>query len=633
MYSDDSVTAALSRVKNSLRFSLEHKYDREVDIDKLMAIHGLAKSNFDFIKNVEDIIAKGIVDTSIDQNSNKNEVTVAGIMKEATDSVSKIVGYRALYRKLKELYGKKEAKRLTGEMYDFSLALSDSTKIMIPYSYYKNTPILVRINGVVKYMKLSTLYGIFAEQEVYNGESDCHIIDATDLKKSVQVTSVAIRNSKVKTDTRDFNNWIMKTPIKEKVVVEVWDNSSWVGVSQMLRHKNEKDFVLYQTNSGNFALVTEDHPVILNDGTEKLASELIIGDAVLEKDTLPSFEEKIDIPTDLAYFMGFLLGDGNYTCYDIANEHYSPNYDGRALQFTRGGNLITIYQNDIDNAYITKVAKRLFPKANFFKVTDKSDRQINFASAEFNYLLSFYFGFSYRENSFTKHLPENILEWTREAKLALIAGLIDSDGNIFKKTGRIEIRMQAYAIVNGLYDVIKSLGDSFCSVYKRIDGNDIATSVFGISFREAGDDLVKYSEKIQQLAQNGFEKRVHKENHDVAPRDGRVSKIMKFNRSDISVSRFLFDELEEVYDITTDSGTFYANGMKQHNCYALDCTKIVIEGRPFGQLPSAPPKRLSSYIAALNETIHQLSSHAAGALAVGSFFLDVAHVLLYREKE
>ena len=135
MYSDDSVTAALSRVKNSLRFSLEHKYDREVDIDKLMAIHGLAKSNFDFIKNVEDIIAKGIVDTSIDQNSNKNEVTVAGIMKEATDSVSKIVGYRALYRKLKELYGKKEAKRLTGEMYDFSLALSDSTKIMIPYCY------------------------------------------------------------------------------------------------------------------------------------------------------------------------------------------------------------------------------------------------------------------------------------------------------------------------------------------------------------------------------------------------------------------------------------------------------------------------------------------------------------------
>lgn len=68
-------------------------------------------------------------------------------------------------------------------------------------------------------------------------------------------------------------------------------------------------------------------------------------------------------------------------------------------------------------------------------------------------------------------------------------------------------------------------------------------------------------------------------------------------------------------------------------CYAFDASRLVLEGRPFGQLPSAPPKRLVSYIGALNETVHQMANHLAGALAIGSFFLDVAHIIIYREEK
>nr|DAO90607.1 MAG TPA: anaerobic ribonucleoside triphosphate reductase [Caudoviricetes sp.] len=67
-------------------------------------------------------------------------------------------------------------------------------------------------------------------------------------------------------------------------------------------------------------------------------------------------------------------------------------------------------------------------------------------------------------------------------------------------------------------------------------------------------------------------------------------------------------------------------------CWALDASKLVIEGRKFGQLPSKPAKRVDSYIAALNETVHQMSSHLAGAIAVGTFFLDIAHLLMYKER-
>jgi anaerobic ribonucleoside-triphosphate reductase len=138
MFNDNSVSAAIGRVKNSLEYSLEHKYGKEHThklADGFLRIHGLHADNFDFINNVETIIAQGVADASIDQNANKNEMTMAGIMKEATDSVAKITGYRSLYRKIRELYGKREAKRLTGQLYDFSLAISDSTKINLPYCY------------------------------------------------------------------------------------------------------------------------------------------------------------------------------------------------------------------------------------------------------------------------------------------------------------------------------------------------------------------------------------------------------------------------------------------------------------------------------------------------------------------
>ena len=57
-----------------------------------------------------------------------------------------------------------------------------------------------------------------------------------------------------------------------------------------------------------------------------------------------------------------------------------------------------------------------------------------------------------------------------------------------------------------------------------------------------------------------------------------------------------------------------------------------MEGRKFGQLPSAPAKRVQSYINALNETVHQMTSHLAGAIAIGTFFLDIAHILMYKER-
>lgn len=137
MFENSSITAALGRVKTTLDYSLKEKYGKEdQDITNfILNEHGLGKNHFDFITNAENLISSNLADSSVDTNANKNEVTMSGMLNEITTPINKLVGYRYLYRKLKELYGKKEAKRLSGELYDMSLALADSSKIMLPYCF------------------------------------------------------------------------------------------------------------------------------------------------------------------------------------------------------------------------------------------------------------------------------------------------------------------------------------------------------------------------------------------------------------------------------------------------------------------------------------------------------------------
>lgn len=139
---EEATTArTLRNIRKTLRYSLEKKYGfiekerlREIE-DKILQVHGLNKNNFDFINKVEDIVTGHLNDNSVDDNSNKNEKTVAGIIVESTAPVSKAIGYDYLYRIMVDLYGKKEAKRLSGEMYDYSIGLSDSSKILVPYCW------------------------------------------------------------------------------------------------------------------------------------------------------------------------------------------------------------------------------------------------------------------------------------------------------------------------------------------------------------------------------------------------------------------------------------------------------------------------------------------------------------------
>ena len=134
---ENTTTKILSRIKSSVAISLKEKYkieDEEI-VAKFLKIHGLEKSNFDFISTIEKLINEKINDISIDPNSNKSEKTILGTQQEAINPINKAIGFDYLYKQMEDLYGKDEAKRLLGEMLDLSIGISDSGKICLPYCY------------------------------------------------------------------------------------------------------------------------------------------------------------------------------------------------------------------------------------------------------------------------------------------------------------------------------------------------------------------------------------------------------------------------------------------------------------------------------------------------------------------
>lgn len=140
MFPNSTITQSVNSVYRTLEERLKSQYkinEEKVEeiADSILKIHGLSRDDFSIIKQIEEFMEEKINHKSADDNSNKNEKTIKGIVRESMIPIDKMVGYRFLYRKMVELYGKKEAKYLTSLMYDFTLALSDSGNIMIPYCW------------------------------------------------------------------------------------------------------------------------------------------------------------------------------------------------------------------------------------------------------------------------------------------------------------------------------------------------------------------------------------------------------------------------------------------------------------------------------------------------------------------
>jgi len=101
----------------------------------------------------------------------------------------------------------------------------------------------------------------------------------------------------------------------------------------------------------------------------------------------------------------------------------------------------------------------------------------------------------------------------------------------------------------------------------------------------------------------------------------------------------LFEKMVEMYGINEATeyskmlldGTFYLHDTAAYimpYCLGVDFSKLLLEGMPYGQLHSLPPKKPRTFINQVKEAIIELSSEFAGAIAFPSLIVLYTYIYL-----
>ena len=106
----------------------------------------------------------------------------------------------------------------------------------------------------------------------------------------------------------------------------------------------------------------------------------------------------------------------------------------------------------------------------------------------------------------------------------------------------------------------------------------------------------------------------------------------------------MWNKLNEMYglEIANDciqsciNGSLYFHDITKTNCpycFAFDTSFLMTEGRPYGWLPSVPPKRSNSFVSQLVETTMDMSQEHAGAIGIANILVNLAYYTRKERKE
>ena len=503
-------------------------------------------------------------DVSVDSNSNVGLKNTVIYDQELSKPLKLLGSYYRMWKGIKKKYGLEYAneavrKQLTGEIYinDFHGFQSN-----LFYSYYGKTVITIKYRGKIETITLDMLFDRFAKfVEVYPDRETINL-------------------SKVNIYVLDKGNKFVK-------------------LTHVLRHRPHNSLLKLETKNGMTTVVTEDHPVILEDGTEKQACEIVKGDRLMMSDCtydiFDSDEHEID---RTKYIVGFAIGDGFLT--RGSNDTYSQ---------------VSISQKNISEHKIYQYICEESPNtANTIHPSGYGNRQEAVVFGDRCWVCK---NANIGKKAPNKCLPTDILNWNRVEILSLIAGLIDADGCVNSENGVVDIRICGYAVVQQVAELLRSLGfervrTSHINLTKRMGSFGSNYDLFRVSFVVNDVDLIKFSDKLT----------AHK---DVVLRER--GKDGRFETNEVHKIIPLQQELPEfVYDITTETGHFHCQGMIQHNCYNYSTLDTAHKGIPRGidAEASRPTKYLGTFLEHLQLFMVHSGASSLGACGIADFLLTVS---------
>jgi len=343
-------------------------------MDKQKAVYGDEIFNLNGIGNQLDINemskqflnTKATSDVSVDANANVSDKSVISLRIEMSKPMQLVNSYYRLWKELRKNRSIEYAEHVIKSQINGRIYINDFTGFSssMPYSYYGKTTLVIKQHGDI----------IFTSMEELFKEYSSFVIELPD---------------RYVIDLSSSNIEILD------------DNNSFVKLEQILRHKSHCGLLKLETKNGYTTVVTEDHPIIMEDMSEKNASSIRIGDRLKISNSKFNIEDNSTKFDNLKYITGFVIGDG----------HLLGDYQ------------VSITQKDLRDKKIFKIISEEFP--DFGTREKNSTTNISFGNKQYvkdNLDIS--------RGSGNKKLPKNILNWSRKEILSLIAGIIDSDGCI-----------------------------------------------------------------------------------------------------------------------------------------------------------------------------------------------------------
>lgn len=536
--------------------------------------------------------------SEVDSNANvdnKNVTTCTGeLYKRDAIGINRL----QMINKITELYGEDLAEEYIRQLDSHEIYRHDETNPLLPYTFASQEVINVKYCNKIYSVTFEQLYDMVDKPE-----------ELLDEEREVYA--------------------------KYPEGLEIEDKNGWTIVHRLIRKRRHRDLVRVKTAFGNDIVVTDNHPMIVNDNiNDTVPAEESLGqlqfrssskgkitfggqteisvEEVVNKCKLPfaNYESffcykaseastwmvspaKIKVDRDLGYLVGFFIGDGDYN-----NETWTVGFTQKDKEpLVRIGNII--YSHFNSPFYI-----------NYDFTSDKYRLYVR--NPLIYCVLKHIFGILPYSNHRT--LPKDVFSYTREFAVGLIEGLIDSDGTI--RDGKAyEIALSSRAAILQIANIISALGlpTSLTTQQTKFGTNNKIQQkyqIFRVRFCEYEDAHI-FTNSLKHSRITGVSKG-RKANSDGWATITNVEKID--NEPFLDMNEF-------IYDITTQSHTFVCNGLWVHNCVSITMYPYLFHGTTNIGGNSEAPKHLDSFCGSFINLVYAVASQFAGAIATPEFLM------------
>lgn len=313
---------------------------------------------------------------------------------------------------------------------------------------------------------------------------------------------------------------------KGRTDVKVWDSHAgkFVCVKTWIENPDMGNWYHVKFSNGRALTLTADHPLPTQKG-RTYVKDLEIGDQV-PLAGVPVVEKEVEPPVH-PWILGLMVCDGSY-----ANN--VTVYLGMDERDIAGG--VAAYCGE---EYVTVKEQHRGKRGDYLEVHIRRD-----SCMEPTLFENLFNGVA----KIDRTLPLDFLSWSRENRIALLAGIVDADGYVNTRKGcTLQIGSTNKELALQQLELLRSLGvvaKMYENKYKSTNGNQIRYRVEG----EAPDDLWLVSGK--KSAKLSAKRRTSNN-----PELCKVTEIT-----------FLGSRGEKSYDLETESDRFDLSGINSHNC-------------------------------------------------------------------